>query len=204
MTRNSNVTMSSRSQNRSTRHQKSTSAILSKISRGRTTQALKHNHTKFVCNALWVRKPMQIHQGGCNVIRSLQAKNQTSSRWGVVDWGGLGMWNVRMDMIGCRPVEMWWWRGWDVRVEGGRLGMNVWRRIWRSLVYMLNGQCSGICGEASYQGKRLTLAERGRNGRFKNKWWWWWWSVVTSGECTTYQWCHLVNVPHINGVIWRM
>ena len=23
--------------------------------------------------------------------------------------------------------------------------------------------------------KRLTLAERGRNRRFKNKWWWWWW-----------------------------
>ena len=34
---------------------------------------------------------------------------------------------------------------------------------------MLNEQCSGICGEASYRGKRLTLAERGRNGRFKNK-----------------------------------
>ena len=31
---------------------------------------------------------------------------------------------------------------------------------------MLNGQCSGICGEASYRGKRLTLAERGRNECF--------------------------------------
>ena len=38
-----------------------------------------------------------------------------------------------------------------------------------SLVCTLNGQCSGMCGEASYRGKRLTLAERGRNGRFKNK-----------------------------------
>ena len=38
-----------------------------------------------------------------------------------------------------------------------------------SLVCTLNGQCSGLCEEASYQGKRLTLAERGRNGRFKNK-----------------------------------
>ena len=73
-------------------------------------------------------------------------------------------------MIGCWPVEMWWWRGWDVQVEGGRLGMNVWKKIWRCLVYMLNGQCSGICGEASYREKRPTLAERGRNGRFKNKW----------------------------------
>ena len=92
--------------------------------------------------------------------------------WGVVDWGGLGMWNVRVEMIGCWPIEMWWWQGWDVRVEGERLGMNVWRMIWRRLVYILN-VCSGICGEASYRGKRLTLAERGRNGRFKNKWWWW-------------------------------
>ena len=75
-----NVTMSSRSQSRSTRHQRSTSAIVSKISRGRTTQALKHDHTQFVCNALWVWKPMQIHQGRCNVIKALQAKNQTSSR----------------------------------------------------------------------------------------------------------------------------
>ena len=30
-----------------------------------------------------------------------------------------------MRMIGCRPVEMWWGQGRDVRVEGGRLGMNV-------------------------------------------------------------------------------
>ena len=41
MTRNNNVTMSSRSQNRSTRHQRRTSTIVSKISRGRTTQALE-------------------------------------------------------------------------------------------------------------------------------------------------------------------
>ena len=35
------------------------------------------------------------------------------------------MWNVRVGMIRCRPVEMWLWQGLDVRVEGGRLGMNV-------------------------------------------------------------------------------
>ena len=45
--------------------------------------------------------------------------------WGMVNWGGLGMWNVRVEMIGCRPVEMWWWQGWDVRVGAGRLGENV-------------------------------------------------------------------------------
>ena len=36
-----------------------------------------------------------------------------------------------------------------------------------SWVYTLNGWCSGICGEASYREKHLTLAERGRNGRLK-------------------------------------
>ena len=70
----------------------------------------------------------------------------------------------------CRNVVV---AGWDVRVEGGRLGMNVWRMIWRCLIYMLIGQCSGIYGEVSYREERLTLAERGRNGPFKNKWWWW-------------------------------
>ena len=44
------------------------------------TKCLKHDHTQFVCNALRVWKPMQIHQGRCNVIKTLQAKNQTSSR----------------------------------------------------------------------------------------------------------------------------
>ena len=24
---------------------------------------------------------------------------------------GLGMWSVRMEMIGCWPVGMWWWQG---------------------------------------------------------------------------------------------
>ena len=77
----------------------------------------------------------------------------------------LGMWSLRREMIECQPVEMWWWQRRDVRVGAGRLGENVWRMIWMSWVYTLNG-CSGICGEASYRGKRLTLAERGRNERF--------------------------------------
>ena len=25
--------------------------------------------------------------------------------------GGLGTWSIRVEMIGCRPVEMWWWQG---------------------------------------------------------------------------------------------
>jgi hypothetical protein len=47
---------------------KSTSTIVSHISMSRTTQAFEHDHTKFVCKALWVWKPMQIHQGRCNVM----------------------------------------------------------------------------------------------------------------------------------------
>ena len=30
-----------------------------------------------------------------------------------------------MEMIGCWPVEMWWWRGRYERVGAGRLGENV-------------------------------------------------------------------------------
>ena len=95
--------------------------------------------------------------------------------WGVVDWDGLGMWSVRVERIGRRPIEVWRYWG-RVRAGAVRFGENVWNMTRMSLVCTLNGQGSGICGEASYRGKRLTLAERGRNGSFKNKWWWWrWW-----------------------------
>ena len=71
-------------------------------------------------------------------------------------------------MIGCRPVEnvvvavvkcVGRGRNWRecVKDDTDELGLHP------------NGQCSGICGEALYQGKRLTLAGRGRNGHFKNK-----------------------------------
>ena len=62
---------------------------------------------------------------------------------------------------------MWWWQGWDVRVEVRRLGMNVWRMIWRRLVCTLNGQCLGICGGASFREESLTLIEREKIDVFK-------------------------------------
>ena len=56
------------------------------------------------------------------------------------------------------------------------MGRKTWRECvkddmesWMSLVCTLNGQCSGICGEASHRGTRLTLAEHGGNKPFKNK-----------------------------------
>ena len=70
--------------------------------------------------------------------------------WGMADWGGLGIWSVGVWMIWYRPVDRWRWRGRDVRGGKGRLGMNVWRMIWRCLVYILNGWFSGICGGTSY------------------------------------------------------
>ena len=63
------------------------------------------------------------------------------------------MWNVRVEIIGCQPVKMWWWQWRDVWVGAGRLGENVEKMIRMSLVCTLNGQCSGICGEASYRKK---------------------------------------------------
>ena len=29
----------------------------------------------------------------------------------MVDLGDLVMWSVRVEIIGCPPVEMWWWQG---------------------------------------------------------------------------------------------
>ena len=56
-----------------------------------------------------------------------------------------GMWSVRMEMIRCRPVGMWWWQGWNVRVGAGEL---VWKMIWMSWGYTLNGWCSEICRDS--------------------------------------------------------
>ena len=53
------------------------------------------------------------------------------------------------------------------------------RKTWRECVkddmdelglHSMSWWCSGMCGEVSYQEKRPTLAEHGRNGHFKNKW----------------------------------
>ena len=41
-----------------------------------------------------------------------------------------------------------------VWVGAARLGGNVSKMTWMSLVCTLNGQCSGLCGEASNRGKR--------------------------------------------------
>ena len=58
------------------------SALVCKISRGRTTQALKHNHAQFVCYSMrcWYGSQCKSIRAGVNVIKALQAKNQTSSR----------------------------------------------------------------------------------------------------------------------------
>ena len=49
----------------------------------------------------------------------------------------------------------------------------IWERKFSVLTLTrsnLHNLWSGICGETSYRKKRLTLAECGRNGHFKNKW----------------------------------
>ena len=75
-----------------------------------------------------------------------------------------------MEMIGCRPVG-------NVVVAGMRCagrGRKTWRECVKDdmdeLGLYSEWVVSGICREASYQEKRLTLAERGRNEHFKNKW----------------------------------
>ena len=43
----------------------------------------------------------------------------------------------------CRKVEV-------AGARKGRLGKNVWIKIWKCLVYILNGRYSGMCGGTSY------------------------------------------------------
>ena len=90
---------------------------------------------------------------------------------------------------------MWWhhkaWCQWmERKYRGRRLKKDdAWVSSWKQkerkwmkddmVTYShVNGQCSGICGEASYRVKHLTLAECRRNGRFKNKYWWWWGIII--------------------------
>ena len=44
----------------------------------------------------------------CTVFRVFRAGLRW---WGGGDWDGLGMWNARVEMIGCQTVEMWGWWG---------------------------------------------------------------------------------------------
>ena len=71
------------------------------------------------------------------------------------DWVSAGR---IVDVVGKRLIA-----------ESGRLVKNVQKMTWISSVCARNEQYSCIDGEVSHQGKRLTLAERGRNELFYNK-----------------------------------
>ena len=47
----------------------------------------------------------------------------------------------------CRWLS---WQGRDVRGGKRRLGKSVWMMTWKCLVYILNGQYSGMCEGTSY------------------------------------------------------
>ena len=67
--------------------------------------------------------------------------------------GGLDIWSMKVWMIGCRPIEMWWWQGWNVGTGTGRLGECMWGMTWNFIGCGLNMQCSGICGWTLYMGQ---------------------------------------------------
>ena len=91
--------------------------------------------------------------------------------WDMADGGGLDIWILKV--IECQPVEMWG----KMCGQGQEDLERVCEKISRnSLGCSLNGQCEGMCGGASYRGKRLNLALcEGTDWRFKYKWWWGWW-----------------------------
>ena len=69
-------------------------------------------------NAVWICSFLGV-QSSADVVRHGRL------RW----FGALGIWSVRVWMIGCRSVERWRWQGWDVGGGIGRLDDCVWRMI---------------------------------------------------------------------------
>ena len=59
--------------------------------------------------------------------------------WGVEDWDRLGIWSVRVWMIGCLLAESWWWRGREVGAGVGRHGNSVLGMTWNCSVCILSG-----------------------------------------------------------------
>ena len=82
-------------------------------------------------------------------LYSLLGIQSVTNVWGEVDWGGLGIWSLRVWCFGvaCRKVEVA-----GMRCRGGirRLVENVWMMKWKCLVCGPSGQNSGICGGTSY------------------------------------------------------
>ena len=54
--------------------------------------------------------------------------------------------DIKIQGYMAQPAEGWRWQGPDIRGGIGRLGKNVWIMTWQFLVYILNGQYSGMCG----------------------------------------------------------
>ena len=91
---------------------------------------------------------------------------------GVEDWDGLGIWSVRVWMIGCLLAEGWWWRGREVGAGVGRHGNSVLGMTWNCLVCIPSGLFQGYVGGLDL-GQTSNPSLAWKNGRFQNKWWWW-------------------------------
>ena len=68
--------------------------------------------------------------------------------WGMADWSGLDIWSIKVWMIGCRPVEMRWWPGWNVEDLGSVC--ERWHEIAQVAAWVGTGQYSGMCWGTSY------------------------------------------------------
>ena len=75
---------------------------------------------------------------------------------------------------------------------------SVWMMTWKCLVYILNGRYSGICGGTSY-GQTSNPSERGRNGRFQNKWWW---SISLELWCKNLQGISWIRTTIMMAISW--
>ena len=65
----------------------------------------EHMMVRCMCGvSLKDRKRSEVLYSRLGVQSMAKVVRRVRLRW-------FGMWNVRMEMIGCRPVEMWLWRG---------------------------------------------------------------------------------------------
>ena len=139
------------------------------------------------------------------LIVGAQLERFETRRWGVSDlscicgwaditkrdvsgwWGITGKGTKKKMVLESLPESGKSGNGWkmtwefipNTRVRARKVGecVKLWH-TWRSLVCNLNWQCPGICGEAPYQGRRLTLGNRGGNRHFRNTWWLWRWCLI--------------------------
>ena len=93
-----------------------------------TTESWKHRKKRG--NMIHLKREKGLHKKLSFQRSELTKLTTVVMWWGVEDWDGLDIWNIRVWIIGCLLAEGWWWRGWGVGAGVGRRGNSVWGMTW--------------------------------------------------------------------------